>query len=164
MITGDHHNIGKELARQIDLGTDIRTPDCLHPPSEARDFIVLQADGFAKVKPLDKQEVVSVLQDKGLVVGMTGDGVNDAPALAKAQAGKQSGASTHAAHIYVPTFAHPSVPFPFHFPSPSLPLPLPVAFSLPLPLPLSRSLSLSLFLSLSLYMCQCDDVYTTVTE
>ena len=39
MITGDHHNIGKELARQIDLGTDIRTPDCLQPPSEARDLI-----------------------------------------------------------------------------------------------------------------------------
>ena len=41
---GDHHNIGKELARQIDLGTDIRTPDCLQPPSEARDLIApLQA-------------------------------------------------------------------------------------------------------------------------
>merc|ERR1712151_138628 len=87
MITGDHHNIGKELARQIDLGTDIRTPDCLKPASEARDKIVLECDGFAKVKPLDKHEVVSVLQNKGMVVGMTGDGVNDAPALAKAQIG-----------------------------------------------------------------------------
>ena len=57
MITGDHHNIGKELARQIDLGMDIRTPDCLQPPSEARDLIVMKCDGFAKVKPLDKHEV-----------------------------------------------------------------------------------------------------------
>merc|ERR1712151_1261762 len=49
--------------------------------------IILEADGFAKVKPLDKHEGVSVLQNKGMVVGMTGDGVNDAPALAKAQIG-----------------------------------------------------------------------------
>merc|ERR1711953_1241333 len=97
MITGDHHNIGKELARQIDLGTDIRTPDCLKPPSEARDKIVLECDGFAKVKPLDKHEVVSVLQNKGMVVRMTGDGVNDAPALAKAQIGIAVHGATDAA-------------------------------------------------------------------
>jgi len=97
MITGDHHNIGKELARQINLGTDIRTPDCLYPASDARDQLVLHADGFAKVKPLDKHEVVGVLQDKGLVVGMTGDGVNDAPALAKAQIGIAVHGATDAA-------------------------------------------------------------------
>merc|ERR1711953_295772 len=97
MITGDHHNIGKELARQIDLGTDIRTPDCLKPASDARDKIVLECDGFAKVKPLDKHEVVSVLQNKGMVVGMTGDGVNDAPALAKAQIGIAVHGATDAA-------------------------------------------------------------------
>merc|ERR1711953_1342097 len=97
MITGDYHNIGKELARQIDLGTDIRTPDCLKPASDARDKIVLECDGFAKVKPLDKHEVVSVLQNKGMVVGMTGDGVNDAPALAKAQIGIAVHGATDAA-------------------------------------------------------------------
>merc|ERR1719356_1796657 len=84
MITGDHHNIGRELARQIDLGTDIRTPDKLKPADESakaindRDEIILHAAGFAKVKPLDKHLVVDTLQKKGMVVGMTGDGVNDA--------------------------------------------------------------------------------------
>mmetsp|Transcript_31662 Transcript_31662/g.73946 ORF Transcript_31662/g.73946 Transcript_31662/m.73946 type:complete len:935 (+) Transcript_31662:80-2884(+) len=97
MITGDHHNIAKELARQIDLGTDIRSSEDLWPASQARDDMILGADGFAKVKPLDKHEVVSVLQGKGMVVGMTGDGVNDAPALAKAQIGVAVHGATDAA-------------------------------------------------------------------
>merc|ERR1719394_257971 len=88
MITGDHHNIGKELARQIDLGTDIQTPEDLHSvPEKSKQQVdkILKADGFAKVKPMDKHLVVDALMDgAGLVVGMTGDGVNDAPALAKA--------------------------------------------------------------------------------
>merc|ERR1739844_99447 len=97
MITGDHHNIGKELARQIELGTDIRTPDALKGTEEEKEQIILHADGFAKVKPIDKHEVVNMLQKKGMVVGMTGDGVNDAPALAKAQIGIAVHGATDAA-------------------------------------------------------------------
>ena len=79
MITGDHLFIAKELARQIDLGTNILPNTDLWPVSAMRDQLVLDADGFAKVLPADKYEVVSVLQKAGYVVGMTGDGVNDAP-------------------------------------------------------------------------------------
>lgn len=43
--------------------------------------------GWVQVLPADKQEVVAVLQQRGHIVGMTGDGVNDAPALAQAQTG-----------------------------------------------------------------------------
>mmetsp|Transcript_2870 Transcript_2870/g.5041 ORF Transcript_2870/g.5041 Transcript_2870/m.5041 type:complete len:932 (+) Transcript_2870:113-2908(+) len=95
MITGDHHNIGKELARQIELGTDIRTPDEL----KIGDVVgkVMAADGFAKVKPMDKHLVVDTFQNAGMVVGMTGDGVNDAPALAKAQIGIAVDGATDAA-------------------------------------------------------------------
>merc|ERR1719238_2052091 len=87
MITGDHLNIAKELARQVKLGTEIHPNTALWPASAARDDLITNADGFAQVMPKDKHEVVAVLQGQGKVVGMTGDGVNDAPALAKAQIG-----------------------------------------------------------------------------
>ena len=97
MITGDHLNIAKELARQVDLGTNIYANTSLWPASAARDDLILNADGFAQVMPKDKHEVVAVLQGMGKVVGMTGDGVNDAPALAKAQIGIAVAGATDAA-------------------------------------------------------------------
>lgn len=114
MITGDHQNIAIELARQIRLGTDIRLPNALRDivleqkeDGEVSDMdeekpgkpeeIVIFADGFAKVKPLDKHKVVACMQSRGMVVGMTGDGVNDAPALAKAHVGIAVHGATDAA-------------------------------------------------------------------
>jgi len=97
MITGDHLNIAKELSRQIDLGVNIYANTSLWPASAARDDLITNADGFAQVMPKDKYEVVAVLQSQGKVVGMTGDGVNDAPALAKAQIGIAVSGATDAA-------------------------------------------------------------------
>merc|ERR1719261_462604 len=97
MITGDHLNIAIETSRLIGLGTGILPASDLWPASHERDETILTADGFAQVLPKDKREVVLVLQGRGLVVGMTGDGVNDAPALAQAQIGIAVDGATEAA-------------------------------------------------------------------
>jgi len=97
MITGDHLNIAKETARLINLGTNIHPNTALWPASHSRDQLVVEADGFAQVMPKDKREVVLILQQRGEIVGMTGDGVNDAPALAQAQIGIAVAGATDAA-------------------------------------------------------------------
>merc|ERR1719379_3162650 len=97
MITGDHLNIAVETSRLIGLGTGVLPATDLWPASATRDEVVMQADGFAQVLPKDKRECVLILQNKGLVVGMTGDGVNDAPALAQAQVGIAVDGATEAA-------------------------------------------------------------------
>eukprot|EP00931_Biecheleriopsis_adriatica_P105974 TRINITY_DN80490_c0_g1_i1.p1 TRINITY_DN80490_c0_g1~~TRINITY_DN80490_c0_g1_i1.p1 ORF type:complete len:995 (-),score=199.82 TRINITY_DN80490_c0_g1_i1:93-3077(-) len=97
MITGDHLNIAVETSRLIGLGTGILPASDLWPASATRDDTIVHADGFAQVLPKDKREVILVLQNRGLVVGMTGDGVNDAPALAQAQIGIAVDDATEAA-------------------------------------------------------------------
>ena len=88
MITGDHIDVAKEIARELNLGTDIRTASQIIDRSdEELQSIVEQADGFAQVFPEHKYKIVGLLQAKGHIVGMTGDGVNDAPALKKADVG-----------------------------------------------------------------------------
>jgi magnesium-transporting ATPase (P-type) len=61
MITGDHTNIAKKTAEQIKLGTNIYGHSDLWPVSEARDQLIESADGFAKVTPQDKLEVLLAL-------------------------------------------------------------------------------------------------------
>lgn len=98
MITGDHVAIAKEIARQVGLGTNIGpTSDFLDKPDEEATDIIERADGYAQVFPEHKFRIVELLQSRGHIVGMTGDGVNDAPALKKADAGIAVSGATDAA-------------------------------------------------------------------
>jgi H+-transporting ATPase len=98
MVTGDHTAIAKEIARQVHLGTTMMPASSFldKPDREAR-RIVEEIDGFAQVFPEHKYHIVELLQGKGHIVGMTGDGVNDAPALKKADAGIAVAGATDAA-------------------------------------------------------------------
>jgi len=80
MITGDTAGTAKAIAEQVSIGSRIGTlKDALSNP--------LDFDGFANVYPEDKYKIVQALQKAGMVVGMTGDGINDAPALKQADVG-----------------------------------------------------------------------------
>lgn len=95
MLTGDAVGIAKETCRQLNLGNNVFSIKRLIAPdangvkmtgSQFNDFVEA-ADGFAEVFPQHKHMVVEVLQRRGHLVAMTGDGMNDAPSLKKADAG-----------------------------------------------------------------------------
>ena len=104
MITGDDTAIAIETARQLGLGINIipaseafpKDMDLNNVPPEIVDAIE-RADGFARVFPEHKYAIVKALQSRGHLVAMTGDGVNDAPALKQADCGTAVSGATDAA-------------------------------------------------------------------
>jgi H+-transporting ATPase len=101
MVTGDQIAIAKETATQLGLGTNIldasQFGDARHHETARLADDIEQADGFAQVFPEHKFHIVDVLQARNHIVGMTGDGVNDAPALKKADVGVAVSEATDAA-------------------------------------------------------------------
>ncbi|MCX6168420.1 MAG: plasma-membrane proton-efflux P-type ATPase [Ignavibacteriales bacterium] len=88
MLTGDSIEIAKEISNQIGIGNNIiRMSDIKDLSAEKQLEIVSKCDGFAEIYPEDKYKIVKLLQSGGHIVGMTGDGVNDAPALKQAEMG-----------------------------------------------------------------------------
>nr|AUS89403.1 H(+)-ATPase 4 [Sesuvium portulacastrum] len=104
MITGDQLAIGKETGRRLGMGTNMYPSSSLLGQSKDESIISLpiddlieKADGFAGVFPEHKYEIVKRLQARKHICGMTGDGVNDAPALKKADIGIAVADATDAA-------------------------------------------------------------------
>ncbi|KAK9207719.1 hypothetical protein WN944_000065 [Citrus x changshan-huyou] len=104
MITGDQLAIGKETGRRLGMGTNMYpSSSLLGQDKDASiaalpvDELIEKADGFAGVFPEHKYEIVKRLQERKHICGMTGDGVNDAPALKKADIGIAVADATDAA-------------------------------------------------------------------
>ncbi|KAA8535295.1 hypothetical protein F0562_030298 [Nyssa sinensis] len=104
MITGDQLAIGKETGRRLGMGTNMYPSSSLLGQSKDEsisaipiDELIEKADGFAGVFPEHKYEIVKKLQERKHICGMTGDGVNDAPALKRADIGIAVADATDAA-------------------------------------------------------------------
>ncbi|MGC8471504.1 MAG: plasma-membrane proton-efflux P-type ATPase [Acidimicrobiales bacterium] len=103
MLTGDNTAIAAQIAREVGLGSNIVPAATLlgddphEELSPAQVERVEAADGFAEVFPEHKYAIVKALQARGHIVGMTGDGVNDAPALKQADTGVAVSGATDAA-------------------------------------------------------------------
>jgi H+-transporting ATPase len=101
MVTGDALAIARETAQALGMGTNIldgaNLGNSKSEETAAEVALVEQADGFAQVFPEHKFHIVDILQKHDHIVGMTGDGVNDAPALKKADCGIAVSGATDAA-------------------------------------------------------------------
>lgn len=101
MVTGDQVAIARETAKQLGMGTNILDASSLGDTKQqdtAQSAAAIEeADGFAQVFPEHKFHIIEVLQKRGHFVGMTGDGVNDAPALKQADCGIAVSGATDAA-------------------------------------------------------------------
>ncbi|KAH9715601.1 ATPase 9 plasma membrane-type [Citrus sinensis] len=104
MITGDQLAIAKETGRRLGMGTNMYPSSALlgqikdaNISALPVDELIEKADGFAGVFPEHKYEIVRKLQERKHICGMTGDGVNDAPALKKADIGIAVADATDAA-------------------------------------------------------------------
>jgi H+-transporting ATPase len=101
MVTGDQIAIARETSKQLGLGTNILDATALGDTTKKATPEISQeidkADGFAQVFPEHKFFIVNAQQNSGHIVGMTGDGVNDAPALKKADCGIAVSGATDAA-------------------------------------------------------------------
>src|SRR5664280_2718532 len=101
MVTGDALAIAVETAKKLGMGTNILDAsgfgDTKHQATAKLAESIESADGFAQVFPEHKFNIVEIIQKRGHIVGMTGDGVNDAPALKKADCGIAVSGATDAA-------------------------------------------------------------------
>jgi H+-transporting ATPase len=99
MLTGDALPIAKEIATQVGVGDDIVAASLLRQQATGSDSyaFIIAHNGFAEVLPEDKFIIVKTLQQHHEITGMTGDGVNDAPALKQAEVGIAVKSATDAA-------------------------------------------------------------------
>ncbi|KAI3396972.1 hypothetical protein diail_11372 [Diaporthe ilicicola] len=100
MLTGDAIAIAKETCKMLSLGTKVYNAEKLFNSGLSGTLqhdLIERADGFAEVFPEHKYQVVEMLQQRGSLTAMTGDGVNDAPSLKKADCGIAVEGSSEAA-------------------------------------------------------------------
>jgi len=98
MLTGDNTAVAKFISNLLNIGNKIEDiKELNNKVSENVVGTIENADGFAQVFPEDKYYIVDKLQKANHIVGMTGDGVNDAPALKKADCGIAVSGATDAA-------------------------------------------------------------------